>query len=55
MILGTLYIYLMFFAANYNLIYMVAGISAAAIGMFLLAHIPAFRGWRRAKENPVSS
>mgnify|MGYP003387995825 FL=1 len=42
MILGTLYIYLMFFAANYNLIYMVAGISAAAIGIFCWLTFPHF-------------
>lgn len=42
MILGTLYIYLMFFAANYNFIYMVAGISAAAIGIFCWLTFPHF-------------
>jgi hypothetical protein len=42
MILGTLYIYLMFFAANYNLIYMLAGISAAAIGIFCWLTFPHF-------------
>jgi hypothetical protein len=42
MILGTLYIYLMFFAANYNLIYMLAGFSAAAIGIFCWLAIPHF-------------
>jgi hypothetical protein len=42
MILGTLYIYLMFFAANYNLIYMLAGFTAAAIGIFCWLAIPHF-------------
>jgi hypothetical protein len=42
MILGTLYIYLMFFAANYNLIYMLAGSTAAAIGIFCWLAIPHF-------------
>lgn len=42
MILGTLYIYLMFFAANYNLIYMLAGFTAAAIGIFCWLAFPHF-------------
>lgn len=42
MILGTLYIYLMFFAANYNLIYMLAGFTAAAIGIFCWLAVPHF-------------
>ncbi|MBL4580389.1 MAG: MFS transporter [Gammaproteobacteria bacterium] len=42
MILGTLYIYLMFFAVNYNVIYMLAGFTAAAIGIFCWFAIPHF-------------
>lgn len=41
-ILGTLYIYLMFFAANYNVIYMLAGFTAAAIGIFCWLSFPHF-------------
>lgn len=41
-ILGTLYIYLMFFAANYNFIYMLAGSTAVAIGLFCWIAIPHF-------------
>ena len=41
-ILGTLYIYLMFFAANYNLIYLLAGSTAVAIGLFCWIAIPHF-------------
>ncbi|NQV71228.1 MAG: MFS transporter [Pseudohongiella sp.] len=41
-ILGALYIYLMFFAANYMLIYMLAGGISIAIGIFCWAAIPHF-------------
>lgn len=41
-ILGTLYVYLMFFAANYNVIYMLAGGTAAAIAIFCWLAIPHF-------------
>ncbi len=41
-ILGTLYIYLLFFAANYNVIYMLAGSTAAAIGIFCWLAFPHF-------------
>lgn len=41
-ILGTLYIYLMLFAANYNLIYLLAGGISIAIGLFCWAAIPHF-------------
>ncbi|MEX0964944.1 MAG: MFS transporter [Pseudohongiellaceae bacterium] len=41
-VLGTLYIYLMLFAANYNLIYMLAGSTTVAIGLFCWLAIPHF-------------
>ncbi|MDB3898817.1 MFS transporter [Gammaproteobacteria bacterium] len=41
-ILGTLYIYLMFFAANYNIIYLLAGGTAVAIGVFCWVAMPHF-------------
>lgn len=41
-ILGTLYIYLMLFAANYNLIYLLAGATAVGIGLFCWIAIPHF-------------
>ncbi len=41
-ILGSLYIYLMFFAANYNVIYMLAGGIAVAIGLLCWIAIPHF-------------
>lgn len=41
-ILGTLYIYLMVFAANYNLIYILAGAISVAIGLFCWMAIPHF-------------
>lgn len=41
-ILGALYIYLMFFAANYFLIYMLAGGISVAIGIYCWISIPHF-------------
>jgi hypothetical protein len=41
-VLGALYIYLMFFAANYLLIYMLAGGTALAIGIYCWIAIPHF-------------
>lgn len=41
-ILGTLYLYLMFFAANYLMIYLLAGGSAIAIGLYCWFAIPQF-------------
>lgn len=41
-ILGALYIYLMFFAANYFLIYMLAGGTSVAIGVYCWISIPHF-------------
>ena len=41
-VLGTIYIYLMFFAAKYLLIYVLAGGVAAAIGVFCWIAIPHF-------------
>jgi hypothetical protein len=41
-ILGCLYIYLMFFTANYNLIYLLAGSTTVAIGVFCWLAIPHF-------------
>ncbi|GJM13543.1 MAG: MFS transporter [Pseudohongiella sp.] len=41
-ILGTLYIYLLFFAANYNFIYILAGSTAVAIAIFCWLAIPHF-------------
>ena len=41
-VLGTIYIYLMFFAANYLVIYVIAGCIAVAIGLFCWSAIPHF-------------
>jgi hypothetical protein len=41
-ILGTLYFYLMFFSANYNLIYLIAGSAAVVIGLFCWLAAPHF-------------
>ncbi|MBQ14605.1 MAG: MFS transporter [Gammaproteobacteria bacterium] len=41
-VLGALYIYLMFFTANYLLIYLLAGGTAAAIGIYCWTAIPHF-------------
>lgn len=42
LVLGTIYIYLLFFSANYFLIYMLAGGVAVAIGIFCWLAIPHF-------------
>ena len=42
LVLGTIYIYLLFFSANYFLIYMLAGGAAVAIGIFCWLAIPHF-------------
>ena len=41
-ILGAIYLYLMFYAANYLLIYIIAGGIAVAIGLFCWSAIPHF-------------
>lgn len=41
-VLGTLYVYLMFFAANYLLIYLLAGGATIAIGIYCWLAIPQF-------------
>ena len=41
-VLGAIYLYLLFFAANYFLIYMLAGGAAVAIGLFCWSAIPHF-------------
>ncbi len=41
-VLGTLYVYLTFFAANYLLIYLLAGIATIAIGVYCWMAIPQF-------------
>lgn len=41
-VLGTLYVYLMFFAANYLLIYLLAGGATIAIGVYCWMAIPQF-------------
>ncbi len=42
-VLGAIYIYLMFFAANYFMIYLLAGSVAVAIGLFCWSAIPHFQ------------
>jgi hypothetical protein len=41
-VLGSLYIYLMFYSANYFFIYLLAGSAAVAIGLFCLSAMPHF-------------
>lgn len=41
-VLGTLYVYLMFFTANYLVIYLLAGSAAIAIGVYCWLAIPQF-------------
>ena len=42
LVLGTLYVFLLFFTANYTLIYILAGGSAVVIGLFCWTVIPQF-------------